>query len=73
MVLGTLNVLLIVLDLEVNLGIHPGIKIVIGNDLLWLGIHHLLGDIDLNHSVDDWDDPIKTRFGKFFVLAESLN
>ena len=62
--MGILHVLLVVLDLEIDLGIDPGIQVVIGNDLLRLGIDHHFGDIDPVHLFDDGNDPVKTRLAK---------
>ena len=73
MVLGTLNAGLVVLHLEVDLGIHPGVEVVVGDNLLRLGINHLLGRVDLDHPVNDGDDPVEARTREAPVLAESLN
>ena len=80
LVFNTVNVVLRVfytvfirLDLEIHLGIHPGIQVIVGDDLLWLGIDHLLGDIDLEHLVNNRDDPVKARPGKVMIFPETFN
>ncbi len=65
--------LFVFLHLEVDLRVHPGVEIVIGNDLLRLGVDHLFRNADPNHSVNERDDPIETAIGETSVLVESLH
>ena len=48
-VLGGLDVLLVGLDLEVHLGIHPGVEVVVGDDHLRLGFDQHLADVHPEH------------------------
>jgi len=72
-VLGVFDAFFIILDLEINLGIHGSIQIIVGDDFLGPRVHQLLGDIDLIHVIDKRNNPIETRFGKVIVFAEPFH
>ena len=68
-----LDALLVVLDLEIDLGVDPGVQVVVGDDLLGLGVDHDLGDVDLEHPVDDRDDPVEAGLGEALVFSQPLD
>jgi hypothetical protein len=72
-VLRALDALLVFLDLEVDLRVDAGVQVVVRDDLLRLGIDHLLGDVDLDQVVDERNDPVEARPSEPLVLAEPLD
>src|SRR4029079_16764907 len=71
-VLGALDALFVALGLEVNLGVHPRVQLVAGYDLLRLRVHHDLGDVHQEHSLDERHDPVEPGPRETAILAESL-
>jgi len=72
-VLGGLDARLVLLDPEVDLGVDPGVEVVVGDDLLGRGVDHHLGDVDLAHLLDDRDDPVEARHAEPVVPAQALD
>ncbi len=72
-VLRTLDAGLVVFHLEIDLSVHSGVEIVVGDDLLWLGVEHLLGNVNQVYPLNGRDNPVKSGLGKFGVFSHCFN
>jgi hypothetical protein len=72
-ILRALDALLVGLDAVVDLRVDHRVQVVVRDDLLRVGVHHELGDVDLEHPLDERDDPVEPRIPESLVFPEPLD
>ena len=72
-VLRVLDALLVGLHFIVNLRVNHRVQVVVGDDLLRIGVHQLLRDVHLIHFVDERNEPVEPGAGEMAVFAQTLD